>query len=325
MQHLTHFALIILAAASLMASGGGSSAPKSTPSSGSSGESKGSSSSSSSGPYIPKARTPAEQAEFDRLRPQFEFYYLKEVGPPRVIPNKGILFTYSERDTHAARTASHDTSASKKSGHDAHGHMPTAKHRKPDEKVVEVSGDFMNWEGAVPMIKGTNGIYFYLHEQPFKKERYVLKQGRYFYRYRVNGVWVNDPSQTNVDYDNAGQRVSYFSVAKDTRFLRTNPLYHDDDRNDRSVTFFMSNAAARTVYFTTDRHDFDPRRFTMTLADGVWSISFSEEDMPDGGYYYNFLVDGVWTLDPKNRNTFEDKQGRKHSFVLIARTVRPNE
>lgn len=261
-------------------------------------------------------RTPAEQALYDRLKPQFEFYYTKEVGPPRIIPNKGILFTYIDRDV---KPSAHDTHAAPKGGHDTH--MPKAKHKKPDEKTVEVSGDFMNWEGAVPMIKGKEGVYYYLHEQPFKKERYVLKKGNYSYRYRVNGVWINDPSQTNFTYDNAGQKVSFFTVLKDVIFFRTNPLYHED----KTVSFVLSNTAARSVYFTTDRHDFDPRKFIMTFADGVWNITFDDEALPDGGYYYNFIVDGEWTLDPKNRNTFDDRQGRKHSFVLVARTVRPNE
>lgn len=168
---------------------------------------------------------------------------------------------------------------------------------------VEISGDFNYWEDSISLLKSSYGVYYYLWQGP-------LKAGKYSYRYRVNGVWINDPLNTNVEYDNNNQAVSYFVLDKDIGFLKKNPIYNGDG----TVTFFYSNSTAREVMFTSDKLGFDSLRYPMTYSNNIWFITLRAES---GNYYYNFVVDRVWEIDPLNMNVYKGNDNRLHSYVLI--------
>lgn len=168
---------------------------------------------------------------------------------------------------------------------------------------VEVSGDFNNWEDSIPLIKNSYGIFYYLWQTP-------LKAGKYLYRYRVNGVWINDPINQNVEYDNNNQEVSYFVLGNDIGFYEQNPIYNADG----TVTFFYSNDTASEVMFTSDKLGFDSLRYPMTYSNNLWTITLRAEQGP---YYYNFVVDRVWEIDPLNLNVYKGNDGRLHSFTTI--------
>ncbi|OEJ14703.1 protein kinase [Brachyspira hampsonii] len=168
---------------------------------------------------------------------------------------------------------------------------------------VEVSGDFNNWEDSIPLIKSSYGVYYYLWQHP-------LKAGKYSYRYRVNGVWINDPVNANIEYDNNNQVVSYFVLTNDVGFYEKNPIYNSDG----TVTFFYSNDTAKEVMFTSDKLGFDSLRYPMTYSNNLWVITLRPEA---GNYYYNFVVDRIWEVDPINMNVYKGSDGRLHSYILI--------
>ncbi|WP_297278285.1 protein kinase [uncultured Brachyspira sp.] len=168
---------------------------------------------------------------------------------------------------------------------------------------VEVSGDFNNWEDSIPLIKSSYGIFYYLWQTP-------LKSGKYSYRYRVNGVWINDPLNLNVEYDNNNQAVSYFVLTNDIGFYEKNPIYNSDG----TVTFFYSNNTAKEVMFTSDKLGFDSLRYPMTYSNNLWVITLRAEE---GNYYYNFVVDRIWEVDPLNMNVYKGNDGRLHSYTMI--------
>lgn len=169
---------------------------------------------------------------------------------------------------------------------------------------VEVSGDFNYWEDSIPLIKSEYGVFYYLWQEP-------LKVGKYTYRYRVNGVWMNDPLETNIIYDDLNQPVSFFVLNKDIGFYLKNPIYNDDG----TVTFFYSNVNANEVMFTSDKLGFDSLRYPMEKSeDNIWKITLRPEP---GSYYYNFVVDRNWEVDPLNMNVYKGNDGRLHSYVLI--------
>ncbi|MBI4979406.1 MAG: protein kinase [Spirochaetes bacterium] len=235
-----------------------------------------------------EAPSAEEEAREEAKRVQYRYFFIKEARAAHVV-NDGILFTFLERDANRDRN-----------------------HRMK----VELSGDFINWEGTIRLNRGTNGIYYYLYEQPYKNDRAIIKKGRYFYRFRVDGIWMNDPLQPNTALDNDNQMVSYYEITNDIIFYKSNPIYKDNG----VVMFFLSNANAREVYFTTDKHDFSPYLHQMSNdGTGLWTISFDTNDMPDGQYYYNFIVDERWEIDPKNYNIAVDRHRRRHSSVAIHR------
>ena len=168
---------------------------------------------------------------------------------------------------------------------------------------VEVSGDFNNWEDSIPLIKSSYGVYYYLWQTP-------LKAGKYSYRYRVNGVWINDPVNQYTEYDNNNQSVSYFVLTNDIGFYEKNPIYNSDG----TVTFFYSNNTAKEVMFTSDKLGFDSLRYPMTYSNNLWFITLRPES---GNYYYNFVVDRIWEVDPLNMNVYKGSDGRLHSYILI--------
>lgn len=211
---------------------------------------------------------------FEKGKQQFAYYFTREVSAPRVVSN-GILFTY----------------------------LP-----KKGEREILLSGDFFSWSYSVPLHKGKyGGIYFYL--LPKK-----LKKGKYTYRFRVDGKWINDPQQTNTMFDDYNLEISYFEVPHDTEFYFVNPIYQEGG----DIVFFYSNLYAEEVHFTCNYYDFDPYRFSMQQDNrGIWTIRFREDELPPGTYYYNFIVDDVWQTDPLNHDIYEDSQGRKHSHIII--------
>lgn len=197
-----------------------------------------------------------------------KYYFIKEAGPPRVMPD-GILFTFAEKNS-----------------------------------SVEISGGFINWEYTIPLNKGKYGIYYYLYSDK-------IEAGKHFYRYRVDGVWRNDPLQSNTAFDKNNSRVSCFFIEEDKVFFRSNPK----KAGDGEYTFFYENKTARKVYFTCDYYGFNPTRFPLKRSDdGIWSITV---ELPKGGLYYNFIVDDKWETDPINYNVYFDREGRKMSYALI--------
>lgn len=202
---------------------------------------------------------------YERL---LKYYYVQEIGPPKMVAD-GILFTFGE-----------------------------------DYNIVELSGDFIDWQYSIPLIKGRYGLYYYLLQKP-------MKAGSYSYKYRVDGLWINDPLQTNIRFDSQNQEISYFIVDKDVEYYRANPIYNDDG----TVTFFYENEEASDVNFALDKYGFDSYRYTMEKGDdNIWRINLPLEG---GRYYYNFVVDGKWEVDPINYNIVTSEKDVKHSFVTI--------
>ncbi len=172
-----------------------------------------------------QAETIIEFSDEDRIYDRLLKYYdISEVGPPKQVDD-GILFTFAE-----------------------------------DYQNVELSGDFINWEYTIPMIKGRNGIFYYLYQSP-------IKAGNYTYKYRVDGLWIVDPLQTNITYNNQDGALSFFTVDNDVHYYRSNPIYNDNN----TVTFFYENAEASEVNFAINEYGFDSYRYEMKKGDdNIW-------------------------------------------------------
>lgn len=199
-----------------------------------------------------------------------KYYYIDEIGPPKMVED-GILFTFADEYEH---------------------------------RSVELSGDFIDWRGSIPLIKGRYGVYYYLYQEP-------IEAGNYTYKYRVDDLWINDPLQTNRMFDAQNQELSYFAIEKDILYYRTNPIYN----NDGTVTFFYKNDEADEVNFALNKYGFDSYRYPMEKdTDGIWYITLKLEP---GAHYYSFVVDGLWVVDPVNYNIVRSDKNMELSFVTI--------
>ena len=101
-----------------------------------------------------------------------------------------------------------------------------------------------------------------------------------------------------------------FVLTNDIGFYEKNPIYNSDG----TVTFFYSNNTAKEVMFTSDKLGFDSLRYPMTYSNNLWFITLRPES---GNYYYNFVVDRIWEVDPLNMNVYKGSDGRLHSYILI--------
>lgn len=73
----------------------------------------------------------------------------------------------------------------------------------PDATVVQLAGDFTQWEsGAIPM-KKENGIW---------KATTNLTGGKHHYKFIVDGSWINDPENPVLEYDGNGHVNSVIMV-----------------------------------------------------------------------------------------------------------------
>ncbi len=199
-----------------------------------------------------------------------KYYYVNEVGPPKIVED-GILFTFADDNDH---------------------------------QVISLSGDFLNWEISIPLIRGRYGVFYYLYQEP-------IKAGNYTYKYRADDLWINDPLQTNRMFDSQNQELSYFIVEKDIQYYRANPIYNDDN----TVTFFYKNDTAAEVNFALNKYGFDSYRYPMEKdADGIWNITL---ELERGPHYYSFVVDGEWIVDPVNYNIVRSDKNMELSFVTI--------
>lgn len=199
---------------------------------------------------------------------EYKYYTIQDVMPPRIVP-EGILFTFADSN-----------------------------------ESIELSGDFNNWQYAIPLQKGYYGVYYYLLQEE-------LKAGKYLYRYRINGVWINDPLATNLTYNNHSQEISYFEILNDMNFYDKNPMYNSNN----TVTFYYSNMSANEVMFTSDKLGFNSTRYPMKKdLNGIWTITIAPEE---GNYYYNFVVDKKWEVDPINMNVVKGSDERLHSHSFI--------
>lgn len=206
----------------------------------------------------------------------FKYYDVQDATSPRIVED-GVLFTFA--------------------GNYAN---------------VEISGDFNEWDGGIPLNKSSYGVNYFIWQEE-------LEPGVYLYKYRVDDVWINDPLNDKVIFDDFNQAVTYFEIEDGITVYNPNtfknPIYNDDG----TTTFLYSNASAQSVMFTSDQLGFDTTRYSMIKGDDdVWSITLNP---PNGNYYYNFIIDREWKVDPLNVNVVQSDNDMLHSYVLINRLL----
>jgi len=202
---------------------------------------------------------------------------IKEAVPPQ-ISDEGVLFTF-----------------------------------KGDEispKYVIVSGDFNNWEENILMTKNRYNIFFYLFNKT-KKGGVVLNEGKYRYMYQVDSMWIKDPLNKNVEYDQYGTQLSYFKIHKPIIIIKSNPVH----LKNNNYIFYYKNDSAKNVYLVGDFNNWNPYSLHMIKdKSGYWKVVV---DIIPGAYTYRFLVDGEYKKDPLSETLVYDRFYNKLTFVII--------
>jgi len=77
--------------------------------------------------------------------------------------------------------------------------------KAPEARKVMLAGDFNNWDfNSTPLRKSK--------KQEWQKSM-TLKPGRYQYKFVIDGNWIIDPSNTNLEYSSLGTENSVIEIA----------------------------------------------------------------------------------------------------------------
>jgi hypothetical protein len=181
------------------------------------------------------------------------------------------------------------------------GILVTYQNRGADR--VEIAGNFSNWR-ALPMERGNRGVWYYLITKSVKKSDIQ-------YKYRVDGIWINDPHNPERIDDGNG---SYLSIAPSftpkegkqvsLRFIRRG-----------MVEFRVYKPQARYISLVGDFNHWNPENDLLQRGeDGIWRL---KKRLSPGEYRYKFVIDGRWEVDYFNTLSAMDDTGGICSLIRV--------
>lgn len=181
------------------------------------------------------------------------------------------------------------------------GVLFTYKDRKA-EKVL-ISGNFSCWR-MEKMARGKDGVWFYfLSNNSFS--------GKVEYKFNVDGLWTEDPSNVYKADDNNGSYLSMTEIEKpsDGKLV----TYRVNGRN--RILFRTYKPGARIISLVGDFNGWNPEHDLMKRgSDGIWRL---EKRLSAGTYRYKFIVDGEWLPDVYNPESASDSAGDICSIIKV--------
>lgn len=196
---------------------------------------------------------------------------------PHIVRNKstetGILFTYDSRGS----------------------------------KSVLIAGDFSQWTPR-PMIKGTNGIWYYFLSE-------YTSEAALRYKFLVDGIWISDPENPEAIDDGSGSFLSIAYPASSPedktvtyRFIRKNGIDY--------VEFRTYNREASYISIAGDFNNWNPENNPLVKDENnIWRTKIN---LPEGKYRYKFIIDGNWSPDIYNSDTAYDGMGGIASLIVVS-------
>lgn len=151
---------------------------------------------------------------------------------------------------------------------------------------VFLAGSFNNWStSALPMHKTEKGWVVEVS----------LKPGRYTYKYIVDGRWLPDPNNPQVE----------------------NPGNFDENtivfcQNHEFKLLGFKNA--QKVVLAGSFNNWNENDYRLTKTPDGWKLPVW---LKEGSHTYKFIVDGQWMTDPQNPQLVNDAQGNQNSIVGI--------
>lgn len=156
-----------------------------------------------------------------------------------------------------------------------------------DASKVVVTGSFSRWNPDLFEMKKTKtGWKVTLELQP------KLHQ----YRFVVDGVWMEDPANTQKVRNEFDGYNSVIDIQKE-------------------VTFFLpKHAAAKRIVLAGSFNQWNETELTLKKVSTGWKITLP---ISGGKHHYKFIVDGKWITDPTNTVREYDDQGRINSVLMV--------
>ncbi len=182
-------------------------------------------------------------------------------------------------------------------------------YRNLNAKKIYVAGNFSGWN-LIPLKRNPYGIFYYVEPIDLKKYNYQ----NIYYKFYIDGLWTLDPLNDSREIvDNEILNVyfvnekPYLNLAK-TEILEKKKIA--DHQNIYLVEFkiheklLQQKLRKKQIYkvYVVGNFNFWDQEANELKKDsqGVYKTQIY---LPGGVYYYNFIVDGEWILDPLNENT----------------------
>ncbi len=201
--------------------------------------------------------------------------------------NKGILFTY--RDYRA--------------------------------RMVYLSGNFNNWS-LLPMYRNSFGVFYYILpiREVERGVRFNSSDFTYKYKFRVDGIWVHDPSNKLRVDDGLGGYMSEFRPRGEdiNRRISVRVLKEKTRRDERLVEFAVYLPNVKNLSLVGNFNNWNPEHdFLVKGKDGIFRLRLR---LKPGKYVYKYIADGRWILDRYNSQTrhkrvrFNEYTGKYEGF-----------
>lgn len=158
-------------------------------------------------------------------------------------------------------------------------------------KTVVLAGSFNNWSVSAFRMQSDGDRWYYDVQLPC---------GRHEYKFIIDGMWYQDTDNLLRTDDHAD---GYNSV-----YFKTNTTF-------RIVGFPL----ARKVIVAGSFNGWDEASWKMKRNDDAWVLDVF---LPDGTYFYKFICDGEWLIDPANTDAVDDGDGNVNSRLTIGTPTR---
>ena len=139
-----------------------------------------------------------------------------------------------------------------------------------NKKNVYVTGTFNDWrEKELDMEKTATGWQIPIY----------LNNGTHSYKYIVDGEWMTDPGNKNINNDGMGNFNSVIAIGNTTEFI---------------LKGFQN---ANQVILSGTFNEWNSGQLIMQKTETGWKLPYV---LAPGNYAYKFIVDGKWIVDPDN-------------------------
>lgn len=193
--------------------------------------------------------------------------------------------------------------------------MPTNRIRvyldldAPLAKTVCVAGSFNEWNGEnLALTRREDDGWWYIEMDVYP--------GRYAYKFVVDGNWILDPDNPDLDFDSGRDLHNSIFTAED-RLVSLRPKRPVSTKDALVPVYFSySDRTARYVSVAGEFNGWDEYNHQLRLTKiGLWTTDLL---LRPGEYGYKFVVDGEWILDPSN-TLIKVVDGVSNSLMVVER------
>ena len=163
-----------------------------------------------------------------------------------------------------------------------------------------------NYSTIYPFMKNGNNVFFYARKIPINL--HCIK-----YRFIVDGVWMNDPQNSNTVLSSDNFPVSSIDIPQRYFEKPNSPIIG----NNKNVRFIYKDNTNKNVYISGNFNSWDPFMFKLKediKHPGTYTISLR---LSPGVHYYKFIADGVAVQDSGNPLKAYNSRGNAVSVIHV--------